>query len=50
VWGPRGGDRDMLRQLVRRLRSKIESDPANPGYIKTVAGFGYGLVMEDGMI
>jgi DNA-binding response OmpR family regulator len=23
VWGPEGGDRDMLRQLVHRLRSKI---------------------------
>jgi DNA-binding response OmpR family regulator len=45
VWGPRGGDRDMLRQLVRRLRSKIEPDPANPSYINTVPGLGYGLVV-----
>jgi DNA-binding response OmpR family regulator len=43
VWGPEGGDRDMLRQLVRRLRSKIEPDPANPIYIETVSGLGYGL-------
>lgn len=43
VWGPRGADRDMLRQLVRRLRSKIEPDPANPIYLKTVPGLGYGL-------
>jgi DNA-binding response OmpR family regulator len=43
VWGPGGGDRDMLRQLVRRLRAKIEPDPANPTYIETVAGRGYGL-------
>jgi DNA-binding response OmpR family regulator len=43
VWGPSGGDRDMLRQLVRRLRSKIEPDPANPSYIETVPGLGYGL-------
>jgi len=43
VWGPAGGDRDMLRQLVRRLRSKIETDPANPSYIETVPGLGYGL-------
>jgi len=43
VWGPGGGDRDMLRQLVRRLRSKIEPDPARPGFIETVAGLGYGL-------
>lgn len=43
VWGPGGGDRDMLRQLVRRLRSKIEPDPAQPVYIETVPGYGYGL-------
>lgn len=43
VWGPQGGDRDMLRQLVRRLRTKIEPDPANPIYLETVAGLGYGL-------
>ena len=24
VWGAGGGDRDMLRQLVRRLRGKIK--------------------------
>lgn len=43
VWGAEGGDRDALRQLVHRLRSKIEPDPANPVYIETVAGVGYGL-------
>lgn len=43
IWGPGGGDRDMLRQLVRRLRSKIEPDPAEPVYIETVPGLGYGL-------
>jgi DNA-binding response OmpR family regulator len=43
VWGPGGGDRDMLRQLVRRLRSKIEVDPADPNYIKTIPGLGYGF-------
>ena len=46
VWGPRGGDRDMLRQLVRRLRSKIETDSLETAYIKTVPGLGYGLVYE----
>jgi DNA-binding response OmpR family regulator len=43
IWGPSGGDRDMLRQLVRRLRSKIEPDPSQPVYIETVSGVGYGL-------
>jgi len=47
VWGPRGGDRDMLRQLVRRLRGKIETDSAQQVYIKTVPGLGYGLVAEE---
>ncbi len=44
VWGPSGADRDMLRQLVHRLRIKIEPDSANPIYIKTVPGLGYGLL------
>jgi DNA-binding response OmpR family regulator len=43
VWGAEGGDRDMLRQLVRRLRSKVEPDPTQPTYIETVPGLGYGL-------
>ncbi|UCC54705.1 MAG: response regulator transcription factor [Anaerolineaceae bacterium] len=44
VWGPEGGDRDMLRQVVRRLRRKIEPDPARPTLIENVPGLGYGLV------
>lgn len=44
VWGPAGGDRDMLRQLMRRLRAKIEPNPSEPIYIQTVPGLGYGLV------
>jgi len=43
VWGPSGADRDMLRQLVRRLRAKIEPDTSEPIYIQTVPGLGYGL-------
>jgi len=43
VWGPGCADRDMLRQLVRRLRGKIEPNPANPIYIKTIPGLGYGM-------
>jgi DNA-binding response OmpR family regulator len=46
VWGPEGGDKDMLRQLVHRLRSKIEPDPSNPTRIETVPGIGYGLSSE----
>jgi DNA-binding response OmpR family regulator len=43
VWGPEGADRDMLRQLVHRLRLKIEPDPGAPTYIETISGLGYGL-------
>jgi DNA-binding response OmpR family regulator len=46
VWGIHGGDRDMLRQLVRRLRLKIEADASNPTYLKTIAGLGYGFIGE----
>ncbi len=54
VWGPEGGDRDMLRQLVHRLRSKIakacgaetgEPELPCPVYIETVPGLGYGLTV-----
>ena len=41
VWGPAGGDRVMLKQLVYRLRRKIEMEPSMPIYIETVAGIGY---------
>lgn len=43
VWGSAGGDRAMLKQLVYRLRRKIEADPANPLYVKRVSGVGYVL-------
>jgi len=55
VWGPEGGDRDMLRQLVHRLRLKIarvcgsrsdEPDPAASIHIETVPGLGYGLAVS----
>lgn len=43
VWGERGGDRTALRQLVHRLRLKLEPDPEHPLYIQTVPGIGYKL-------
>ncbi|HUC42500.1 MAG TPA: response regulator transcription factor [Candidatus Sulfotelmatobacter sp.] len=44
IWGLRGaGDRQLLKQLVHRLRRKIEPDPAAPRYLVTVEGVGYAL-------
>jgi DNA-binding response OmpR family regulator len=44
VWGYHGlGDRQLLKQLVHRLRQKLEQDPATPRYLLTVAGIGYVL-------
>ena len=43
VWGPLGGDKDMLKQLVYRLRHKIEICPSKLMFIETVSGVGYSL-------
>ena len=43
VWGTEGGDRTMLKQLVYRLRTKLEPDTSQPGYIETIPGVGYAL-------
>jgi DNA-binding response OmpR family regulator len=46
VWGHRsGGDRQLLKQLVHRLRQKIEADPAAPALLRTAAA-GYKLVVD----
>ena len=47
VWGYTGEvDNTMLKNVVYRLRRKIEADPANPQIIQTVAGVGYRLASE----
>jgi len=44
VWGNRaGGNRQLLKQLVHRLRQKIESDPKAPRLLRTVPNAGYVL-------
>jgi len=43
VWGPDGGSKEMLRQLVRRLRMKIEEDPTDPQLIRNLPSVGYGF-------
>ena len=54
VWGAEAADRDMLRQLVHRLRNKLseacqagQADPrwGESVYIETVPGLGYGLIV-----
>ncbi|MNC79817.1 Alkaline phosphatase synthesis transcriptional regulatory protein SphR [compost metagenome] len=39
-------DDNTLSVHIRRLREKIEDDPANPRYITTVRGVGYKWNME----
>ena len=42
IWGPNYvGDTKTLDVHVKRIRSKIERDPANPKRIKTIRGLGY---------
>jgi DNA-binding response OmpR family regulator len=42
VWGNRaGGNRQLLKQLVHRLRHKVEADPAEPLLIRNVPNAGY---------
>lgn len=44
VWGAEGGDRAMLKQLVYRLRTKLEGDDEQPALIETIPNVGYTLV------
>jgi two-component system response regulator MtrA len=46
VWGASGGNSEMLRQLVRRLRAKIESEPTQPYFIQNVPGLGYAFRLK----
>jgi len=47
VWGHRGsGDRQLLKQLVHRLRHKIEANPAVPQLLQTAPPSGYKLVVD----
>lgn len=39
-------DTAVITSLVRRLRDKIEPDPVNPRFIKTVRGVGYRFSVE----
>lgn len=42
IWGPTYvGDPKLVDVNIRRLRQKVEDDPANPRYVVSVRGFGY---------
>lgn len=43
VWGPGAGSSEMLRQLVRRLRAKLDQLGAGSQRIQNVPGLGYGF-------
>jgi len=46
VWGHKGaGDRQLLKQLVHRVRQKVELDPAIPQILQTAAS-GYKLIVD----
>ena len=42
AWGPEYvGERELVKQFIYRLRSKLELDPKDPKFIQTVRGSGY---------
>lgn len=43
IWGRGGGDKIMLKQLVHRLRRKLESE-GDSALIETIPGVGYALI------
>jgi predicted ATPase len=43
TWGAHNWDPNMLHRLVRRLREKLEPEPARPRYLHTIPGIGYRL-------
>ncbi|HEY46430.1 MAG TPA: response regulator transcription factor [Anaerolineae bacterium] len=48
VWGyTGGGNRDLVRGLVSRLRRKIEPDPEQAYFLETIPGVGYRFTVEE---
>jgi DNA-binding response OmpR family regulator len=48
VWGiGYEGENPLLRQVIHRLRQKIERDPRNPRYIQTRPGSGYVFILPE---
>lgn len=43
IWGPEGATQEMLKQLIYRLRNKLDSEPGMPALIETIPNQGYVL-------
>lgn len=41
------GSPDLVRVHIKNLRERIETDPRNPRFIKTIAGYGYTVQPDD---
>lgn len=41
------GSPDLVRVHIKNLRERIEEDPRNPIFIRTIAGFGYTIQSDD---
>lgn len=41
------GSPDLVRVHIKNLRERIEEDPRNPRFIKTIAGYGYTVQAEE---
>lgn len=46
IWGETIIDENAIMVYVNRLRQKIEDDPSDPQYIKTVRGLGYRFTVK----
>ena len=47
VWDEAVVDDNTITVYVKRIRDKIEEDPKNPRYLKTIRGIGYRFDMEE---
>ena len=47
VWNNKIVDENSVMVYIRHLRKKIEDDPSNPNYIKTIWGIGYQFSVEE---
>lgn len=47
AWGDSIIDENTIMVYMNRIRQKIEDDPSNPKYLKTVRGLGYRFVVNE---